>query len=724
VAGRLTGLVCFFLFSIAALSLPCFAQPPAEHPPATGAVSGSSPESTKQPTPQEDHRLGEAYDANYRLQYYLQEFTSKFFSDEDYQAGLEFDKRLLGEQSPLYARALSNVAALYCAKGEYAKALPLLQQAVAIQKKALGERNPECAIGLSNLATLYASMGQYAKAEPLLQKVLEINKKLLGEQHPQYALSVNNLVGLYYNMGELSKAASLQEKALQSYKSSLGEHHPHYATVLLNLAALYAAMGDNAKALPLARQAVETQRKILGRHHPDYAAGLNTLVTVYANIGEYAQAGALCQEAVEIQKKVLGQQHPFYATSLNNLAILYSLGNQRAKAEPLLQEALEIRKNVLGKRHPDYATSLNNLAAMCAQRGDQAKAMTLAGEAAGIQLQVATDVVAAMPEAQSLNYVSKELGPPSLLLSLASDGHAEELYEQVWARRGLVQQCVGRRQRQLQRIQSPEVRQRYQEYLATRQSLAALIVAPASPDLRQAQAALRRLKELGDKKERLERQLAAELPEFRRQLESSRRGHKELAARLPDGVTLIDLLSYHDYREQVPNQLGRAGPGAASRYAAFLLSRNRSVTRVEIGPAGPIDQAVTAWRADPDGATAASAPALRRLVWEPVEKALPRGTHTVYLCPDGDLTRLPWVALPGRSPGGVLLDDYALAVVPSGQFLLEQLTASSSAGGAGRLLAVGGVSYDAEPRHTAAAAAILATRSAAIDGGAPAKWPS
>ena len=60
------------------------------------------------------------------------------------------------------------------------------------------------------------------------------------------------------------------------------------------------------------------------------------------------------------------------------------------------------------------------------------------------------------------------------------------------------------------------------------------------------------------------------------------------------------------------------------------------------------------------------------LVWGKIVKLLPPGTTTLYLSPDDNLARLPWAALPvGR--GRVLLEDYALATVPHGPFLLEQL---------------------------------------------------
>src|SRR5262249_17003884 len=77
---------------------------------------------------------------------------------------------------------------------------------------------------------------------------------------------------------------------------------------------------------------------------------------------------------------------------------------------------------------------------------------------------------------------------------------------------------------------------------------------------------------------------------------------------------------------------------------------------------------------------------------------IPHGTRTVWIAPDGELSRIPWGAIPGRELGGVLLEDYAIALVPHGPFLLDQVTANPrSDKEPDRLLAVGDADYDRAP---------------------------
>src|SRR5262249_35145987 len=154
---------------------------------------------------------------------------------------------------------------------------------------------------------------------------------------------------------------------------------------------------------------------------------------------------------------------------------------------------------------------------------------------------------------------------------------------------------------------------------------------------------------------------------------------------------------YRD-RDQDPRQPGVKGERVTARYAVFVLRPGQAVQRVELGPAAPIVQALGDWRqAIAAKKSSAAAEVLRRLVWDKVAASIPAGTHTVYLSAEGPLARLPWPALPGSKPGTVLLEEYALAPVPHGPFLLDRLTnPQRAAAGPGRLLAVGGVHYDAK----------------------------
>jgi CHAT domain-containing protein len=371
--------------------------------------------------------------------------------------------------------------------------------------------------------------------------------------------------------------------------------------------------------------------------------------------------------------------------------------------------------------HTDLANSLDNLGGVLRALGEDAQALPLLERAAAMHQALAAYFFASASEAEALNYETSHPSTRDALISLArhlpTSDHA--LYPYVWDTKAAIARMVQRRQEALIRAADPETRAVGRDLLAARRQLATLMLTPADPTKDVAPA----MRTLTERKEQLERQLADRLPEFRRQQLLAQRPAGELARRLPGGAVFIDCVWYVDF-QQDPKVAGRAGERWTSRYAAFVLRPGQPAARVDLGPSAPIDRAIADWRADIKEGRPNPAATLRRLVWEALEPHLPAGTESVLLSPDGDLTRLPWAALPGRRPGTFLLEDYALAVVPNGLFLLDQLTAGREEGqGPGRLLAVGDVRYDRSSTPTPPAD-VIALRGPALRGDKPDVWPA
>jgi tetratricopeptide (TPR) repeat protein len=293
------------------------------------------------------------------------------------QRALAIDEKVFGSEHPDVATNLNNLAELYRKMGAYAQAESLLQRALAIREKTLGPEHLEVATSLNSLAVLYTDRGEYAKAEPLYQRALAIEEEALGPEHPEVATTLNNLAGLYDSLGEYKKAEPLYQQALAIREKALGSEHLEVATSLNNLAGLYDSLGEYKKAEPLYQQALAIREKALGPEHPDVATSLNNLAEFYRSRGEYVKAEPLHLQALAIREKVMGTEHPTVARSLNNLAELYKDMGAYAKAEPLLQRAIVILEKALGPEHPHVTFSLNNLAALYYLRGEYAKAEPL-----------------------------------------------------------------------------------------------------------------------------------------------------------------------------------------------------------------------------------------------------------------------------------------------------------------------------------------------------------
>jgi tetratricopeptide (TPR) repeat protein len=628
---------------------------------------------------------------------------------------------------PDLAISLTNLGFLLSAQGEYGKALDYYRQALEMFQRLYPQErypkgHPDLAKSLNELGSLLQAQGEYSKALGYYRQALEMRQRLYPQDrypqgHHELASSLSNLGTLLRAQGEYGKAQGYYRQALEMYQRLYPQErypkgHPDLAGRLNDLGMLLQDQGEYAKALGYYRQALEMRQRLYPQErypqgHPELAASLHNLGSLLQYQGEYGKALGYSRQALEMEQKFYPADryphgHPLLAASLNSLGDLLQDQGEYAQALGYLRQSLEMRQQLYPQErypqgHHELATTLSNLGILHQAQGEYGKALGYYRQALEMkhaQLQLFAESAS---EAEALNLLAKLIGDRDAFLSAASGqalapmaDHAYVLFSEDKAGYG---QMLRTRQRFLRGLADDETRSRLQSLLDTRQQLARLLLAPADPS--HAKERLERLKQLTNAKEKLERELAARVPELQRERARKLIKPTDLAARLPAQAVLVDTFRYRTYD-------AKARKWGEARYAAFVLRHDRPVVRVELGdgdaPAKGIEAALQQWRQDiANNHHSQAAEQLRRLVWEPLAKHFPEGTSTVYLCPDGEFSALPWAALPGDRKGTVLLDDYAFALVPDGLALLEQLAESPQAGGSGRLLLVGGVAYDDKP---------------------------
>jgi CHAT domain-containing protein/Tfp pilus assembly protein PilF len=470
--------------------------------------------------------------------------------------------------------------------------------------------------------------------------------------------------------------------------------------------------GKYAAATEVLEKVLEIRRRLYPAEkypdgHPDLANSLNNVGFMLDEQKEYGKAERFYRDALEMNRKLYPAAkypdgRPELAMSLNNLGAFLVERGEYGKAEPLYRDALDINRRLYPAEkypdgHPDLAVSLVNLGALLLEWGEYGKAADALAEGASMYDRLAAAFADGGAEAEALNLAASL--PNTRNGFLAATVHVKgakpaEQYPVLWQGKSALARGLQRRRRLLRAAADADeaTRRKVQTLIGVRQDLARLVLAPARPgDADRAQV----MQDLTDKKERLEKELAALLP-------ASDRGalpYTNLADRLPDHAAFIDLYRYSDLDPKTRKW-------DDGHYAAFVLRKGRPIRRVELGNAAATEKDLNQWRQDiTQGLASDAAARLRKAVWEPIAAALGEGVDTIYICPDGPLSALPWSALPGERPGerpgSVLLEDYAFAVVPGGPSLLDQLTAPApTRRGPGVLLAVGGVRYDRDDNKT------------------------
>jgi CHAT domain-containing protein/Tfp pilus assembly protein PilF len=669
----------------------------------------------------------------------LSELGSLLRDQGDYPGARRYHEQALAMCQALYPKAkfpdgnldlstiLNNLGGLFANEGNYTAARSYFQQALAMRqalypKDQFPRGHSRVATILNNLGGVLLDQGDYPAAQRYLQQALTMRQALYPKDkfprgHFELAHSIDNLGLVFMRQGDYAAARGYYEQGLAMWEAlyprdRFSQGNPDLAISLDNLGVVLRLQGDGAGASSYAQQALAMRRALYPkeknpRGHPHLALSLNNLGGLLRDQGEYVEARDYFQQALAMLQAFYPETqfphgHPNVAQSLNNLGALLQNQGDYTGARGYHLQALNMRRALYREDqfpygHPYLAETLSNLGTLLLHEGDYPGALAYCQQALDMYQELAEILMPAISEAEALNYLASLPLQRDVFLSISSHLPASDAasYGQVWRSKGAILRVQRSRQQALRLLADPESRDLWERLIQTRRDLARLILSPP----RDRAFHLKRLQQLTELKEKLERDLAERSMPFRRQQELERVTPTDLAQKLPPGSVFIDLLRYVHF-EQDPKIPGRKGERRTLRYVAFVLRPGQPPVSVELGEAGPIDAAVAAWRRDRAGSEAsAAAETLRRLVWDHLAPHLASDTRTVLVAPDGALTQLQWAALPGDRAGSVLLEDYAFAVVPNGPFLLERLTAApESEPNPGRLLAVGGVQYDQQIR--------------------------
>ncbi|MFM9996995.1 MAG: tetratricopeptide repeat protein [Phycisphaerales bacterium] len=257
--------------------------------------------------------------------------------------------------------------------GQYDRAQPLLEQALARRERLSQEDDPLLARSLDDLAALYQAQGKYAQGEPLYKRALSILETTLGPYHPSVANNLNNLGLLHSVQGSYDKAEPLYRRALAIYEKAFGEDHADTARVLNNLGAMHFLKGQFAQAEPLSTRALAIHEKTLGPDHPNVAADRHMLALLKRDQGKYGEAEPLFLRTLASIEKAVGREHPSTLTAVGNLGVNYKKAGRLADAIPLLEEV-----HRASDRHPQFSQFSPELLDAYAQVADPTKPETIA----------------------------------------------------------------------------------------------------------------------------------------------------------------------------------------------------------------------------------------------------------------------------------------------------------------------------------------------------------
>ena len=592
-----------------------------------------------------------------------------------FQRAIDGFEKALGPEHPILAHPLNNLGVLYLYKADYVNAERFFRRSLTIREKFLGLEHVDVAQSVGNLAIVYLEQAKYAEAEQLYQRALLIREKVQGLEHPELFNTLNNLAGLYRLKGDYKKTEPLLLRALAIYRKAFGENHPNVARALDRLAVFYTVKDEYSKAEPLFRQALAIRENALGSNHPETADSLQSLAIFYSvNGGEYQKAEPLYQRALAIQEKTVGPEHPSTALTLDNLAITRRVQGKYSEAESLHQRALHIKEKIFGMDHPDVAQTLSNLATVYLAKGDVARAVTFESRASAISERHININLAVGSEREKLAYLATLAHELDRAISLhvrygPNNSSARDLaLTMILQRKGRVLDTLFDSMAALSPRLKPRDRSLLDELKTVRAQLAGLVLSPRKTTATQRQ---KEINSLEQKMESLEAEISNLVAEFRAQ--SHPVTIASVQSLIPADAALVEFASYRPFnaKNQKPDQVF-----GEPRYIAYILRQGTEPQWVDLGAAGPINQAINEWRkalSHPDRADVQPlAQTVEKLIMRPIRNYLVNA-KLILLSPDGDLNLIPFGALVDEKER-YLLSDYSLSYLSSGRDLLRLRT--------------------------------------------------
>ncbi len=283
----------------------------------------------------------------------------------------------LTDQPEVRAEMMTVMGELNHKLGDYDQAEALLEDAFATRRAVFGEQHPLVAASLYELAVNRRYQGRYADADSLHRVALALRRSLLPDDASDIMRSTNELGLVAWSLGNYAEAEVMHRETLERRRAMPNTDPLAIATSLNNLGLALTYQNRPAEAKPLYEEALAIRRAEQGSEHSEVARLYNNLALASSWEGDDVTAEQHYRTALDIRLKRFGEEHPLVASSQLNLAV--ALDNQRKddEAELLYRASLEMRRKLLGEAHNLTLVSQSYLAGFLIYQAQYTEAATL-----------------------------------------------------------------------------------------------------------------------------------------------------------------------------------------------------------------------------------------------------------------------------------------------------------------------------------------------------------
>ena len=589
-------------------------------------------------------------------------------------------------------------------QGEFSRALAAADETLAAVNAAMIRvgadpalavvpESPELAVLMAlvtgTAGTLHYKLGNYQRAVPLLEQAIATVEAAGRTDNAGYPKMFGALGAIHATWGDAERAIEWTERAIDAQRRNIHAAVADEAQrALLEaedsgmlelrtwLAGYHAQAGDPDRAFAMQAEILETLRKSgkgvsIESARAAQGAALSALLR-----GDELTANLLVTAAWSTHVSLGHGAHP---DALQCALDVIELRRRAGKYEEAIRLVVDLQKtwaSIPDAEPLAMARFIFEAALICGATGSHEEALTLFQQSAELHDATILRVFPAAAERQRTTFARLLRHHWYSALSLvlhhlpASPDAVRWSHDLVMRRKGILTEALASQQAAALSGKYPGMAAALEEAATLRARLAHKQVAGPGDDPPELHRA--HLMELERALEQAEGALAREIPEAALAQRLLAATTQEVAAALAPESALVEYVRFPLFDFTAREAEGET-PYGSPRYVAFVLTAGSDPVPVlvDLGDAVEIDALVAEWRAAVTEMPAGRAPGerLRSVVLDPVLGRVP-GRTRLYLAPDGDLSTLAFDALP-LGDDGYVIDEYRVSYLATGRDALR-----------------------------------------------------
>ncbi len=601
-----------------------------------------------------------------------------------FQVALELQTDMLGAHHPALVLTLVNYATSRTLSYDYDGGRDMLMRAESIAREDSAAGFASLESVLRARSTWESRIGDLAAAIDYAQRAYELVRHRVGSSHGAAVRTKRVVANRLVQIGDYHGAAAIYGEILPGIRAALGPGSVGTVNVHLSLVDALIRIGSIEAATRELEAAQVEPANAPGSDPTNIVFFLQVAADLENARGRLEAARDSLRRANAIEWKAGGRTGGRRAILYRHWLETIKSPVDRAALEEVNREIQRLADSTVVRRGALWPPVVWARTAAEARVGLRDLAWRRALDGDSLARVLRSEVLSSLPEAHALQVARAIRDPADLLVALARPDHPEEIaaaWDRIMNWRGVVRRELARRRLPAGTSDTALVAA-HGRWIAARRRLAQLVVSGAAhPDDPQTAELFQSAKR------------TAEVTEF---------DYTKIAnVRAPaaDSVALQAVLGrLQPSQALVSFAAGSIGPGTEKLGAFVATGAERRPRWVEIGPTSEVENEVRAW------VRSLSTPAtgrreeeacrrlgdiVRRRVWDPIVATL-EGATDLFVVPEGVLTEVPWLALPGPRRSYLAEGGFVIRVLDAERDLSSPRETARGAG----ILAIGAPDFD------------------------------